>query len=271
MDVWTGFTSVSGVGGWGGASLLFAGEAMEIVGAGRIGSALALLWPGSNVVRRNEGTLVSAPSGPILVTVRNDDLDAVLETVPASRRSDLVFVQNGMIRPWLQQRGLEQNTRGLLYFAVAKKGDLPTPGAPSPFCGPHAVAVVHALNLVGLPAQAVGPGEFLQAEMEKLIWNCAFGLLCEATHLTVGELVGQRREEVSSLIEEFGRTAEAVLGVRLEAGLVDRCCAYSLEIASYRGAIKEWPWRNGWFVEQSRARGLGEPEHRRWLKAVGKS
>ena len=56
---------------------------------------------------------------------------------------DLVFLQNGMILPWLQQRGLESNTQvlqrhsrlptqfctqALIYFAVPSLGSRPIDG-----------------------------------------------------------------------------------------------------------------------------------------------
>ena len=41
---------------------------------------------------------------------------------------DLVFLQNGMLQPWLDSRGLGDNTQVLVYFAVAKLGDTPTDG-----------------------------------------------------------------------------------------------------------------------------------------------
>ena len=49
----------------------------------------------------------------------NDGLDAVLEQTPPSRRRDLVFVQNGLLLPWLRRNGLQHNTQVLLYMAGA--------------------------------------------------------------------------------------------------------------------------------------------------------
>ena len=52
--------------------------------------------------------------------------------------------------------------------------------------------------------------------------------------------------------------------------LLVRLCEYSLSIPEYRGAVKEWPWRNGWFVKQSHARGLAMPAHEEALQKVGR-
>ncbi|MCA9660431.1 MAG: hypothetical protein KC486_18955, partial [Myxococcales bacterium] len=151
--------------------------AISIIGAGRVGGTLAELCaerglPCSLITRdRGWEALAGAAGEPVLVTVRNDDLDGVLERVPAGRRGDLVLIQNGMLRPWITARGLEQVTRGLLFFAVSRRGDRPEPGGSSPFYGPHAAAVVAWLSEIGIPAEVVDAGAFAAIELEKLIWN----------------------------------------------------------------------------------------------------
>ena len=63
----------------------------------------------------------------------------------------------------------------------------------------------------------------------------------------------------------------AALAVDLARGpLLERLSAYSRSIADYRGAVKEWPWRNGWFVVEARARGIATPTHDRLLAAIGR-
>ncbi len=244
---------------------------MVIVGGGRVGTALAKLCEqhrlSTSLVTRTEGKIGENGTEPILVTVRNDDLSGFLASVPQQRRSDLVFVQNGMIRPWLAANGLSENTRGLLYFAVAKRGDPPVPGPPSPFVGAHAPAIVSILETIGLGGRVVSPAAFTQVELEKLIWNCAFGLMCEATGATVGEVVDLHGEELAALVNEMIAVGERELGITADSGLLERCCAYSRDIYAYRGAVKEWVWRNGWFVERSRD--LEMPVHSHLLQRLG--
>jgi ketopantoate reductase len=161
-------------------------------------------------------------------------------------------------------------TRGLLFFAVSKRGDRPDPGGPSPFHGPHAATVVAWLGELGIPAEVASAGAFAAIELEKLIWNCAFGLLCQVYGETVGEIVGGRAEELRDLVAEMVAIGEVELDVTLELDpLVERLCAYSRSIAGYRGAVKEWRWRNGWFVEASAARGVTMPTHARLLAQAG--
>ena len=57
------------------------------------------------------GEPIPTGSGPIVVATRNDALDGIVDAVPVERRSDLVFIQNGMLEPWLEQRGLHDATQ----------------------------------------------------------------------------------------------------------------------------------------------------------------
>lgn len=250
---------------------------MIIIGAGRVGQALetraAMRGRPCVLISRKAGweSLHAEGSGPILVATRNDDLDAVLARVPPERHGDLVLVQNGMLRSWASEAGLSQPTRGLLFFAVPARGDDLDPGGVSPFTGPRAAAVVRWLQDIDVPASVVPESEFRGVELEKLAWNCAFGLLCERHGVSVGEVVVRHHDELSALVAEFNAVGGAALEVQLPlAPLVERLCAYSKSIPTYRGAVKEWPWRNGWFVAQSAALGMPMPVHDRLLRAIGR-
>ncbi len=246
-----------------------------VIGAGRVGGALAQREPSVfALVDRERGweLLEREPGEPILLAVRNDDLPAVLERVPARRRPDLVFAQNGMLRPWLDERGLGDATRGLLFMAVPTRGAAIEPGGESPFWGPHAAAMVEAFRAARLPAALVDASAFAAIELEKLIWNCAFGLCCEAFACDVGVVVEAHHDSLRELVAELLAVGGPELGVELELdALLGRLCAYSRSISSYRGAVKEWRWRNGWFVEIARARDVATPTHDRLLAAIGRS
>ncbi|PRP98627.1 ketopantoate reductase family protein [Enhygromyxa salina] len=245
-----------------------------VIGAGRIGGALHQRDPHQfALVDRQQGweLLEREPGEPILLAVRNDDLLAVLERVPERRRADLVFAQNGMLRPWLREHGLTEVTRGLLFVAVPTRGAPIEPGGESPFFGPHAATMVQAFTRVGLPAAVVSADAFAAVELEKLIWNCAFGLCCEAFDCDVGTVVRDHAEQLRALVAELLEVGAPALGVELELGpLVNRLCDYSRSIPSYRGAVKEWPWRNGWFVETAREQGRATPTHAQLLARVGR-
>lgn len=255
-----------------------------IIGDGRVGGALAelharVLAPAHGPVTllgrhdRQHEALARGGAAPILVAVRNDDLDGVLTSVPASRRADLVLVQNGMLRPWLASRELEV-TRGLLFFAVPRKGARPEPGGRSPLHGRHAGLVAGWLSALGLPAEEVPRRAFAELELEKLIWNSAFGLLCERFEAAVGAIVERERETLAALARELmivGRLGLSLppAGERERAALVESLCSYSRSIPDYRGAVKEWRWRNGWFVDEARQRSIATPVHARLLAETG--
>jgi ketopantoate reductase len=249
-------------------------EQVIVIGAGRVGSALAARDPQRFVlVDRERGwdRLEGEPGTPILLAVRNDDLAAVIKRVPKPRHADLVFVQNGMLRPWLQVQGLAECTRGLLFMAVPSPGAAIEPGGESPFCGPHADALADAFADIGLPATVLDDEGFRAVELEKLIWNCAFGLFCQAFECNVGAVVEHHRPRLRLLVGELLKVGAPTLGVELELDpLLDRLCAYSLSIPNYVGSVKEWPWRNGWFVKTARSRRVRTPTHDMLLLAIGK-
>ena len=132
-----------------------------VVGGGRIGSLLASL--GESVVMKRGDAFPSAPtSGPIYVTTRNNDLAGVIEATPPERREDLVFMQNGMLGKFLDEKGLGDNTQVLLYLAVAKLGEAPidgitefNPDGLTAATGKWAGAFADRLNKGGLKCRAL--------------------------------------------------------------------------------------------------------------------
>lgn len=245
-------------------------EAVTVVGLGRVGGALVARAEAAGVpvraVGRSTGEI--AATGPILVTTRNDDLDAVLVRVPPERRDALVFVQNGVLRPWLAERGLSASTRGLLFVAVPARGAPLVPGGESPFLGPHAAAVVAWLRAVGVPAREVDEATFVALEAEKLLWNTVYGLLSQATGRTVGEVADEHGDDVLALVTELLPLLASPVPLD-PAALAGAMGAYSRTIAGWRGAVKEWAWRNGWFVAEAARRGVPTPRHADWLVRVG--
>ncbi|KAL2462223.1 hypothetical protein Adt_45643 [Abeliophyllum distichum] len=216
-----------------------------IVGGGRVGRALQDMGNGDDVViKRGESVPLDFP-GPILVCTRNDDLEAVLDSTPQSRWSDLVFFQNGMLEPWFQTA-----------------------------YGKWASSVAARLHAGGLSCKVLEKGEFQKQMFEKLIWICAF-MLVGARHpgATVGVVEKEYRSEVSSLIAELEAAAAAEKGIVFDGAMEDRLCAYSRAVAHFPTAVKEFKWRNGWFYslsEKAIAQGKSDPcpLHTAWLKEL---
>jgi len=251
---------------------------MIVIGAGRVGTALARRAEERGLpcalVRRDAGweALEGRPGTPILVATRNDDLPEVVAQVPEHRREDLVFVQNGMVRPWLREQLLGQSTRGLLYFSVPSLGaPIEIGDRPSPLCGPRSLETVGWLVDLGIPAISVDWARFSAFELEKLIWTSAFGVLCETFDCDVGTICAERTAELRSLVRELSRVGRASMGVDLPIEwLLGRLCAYSASIPTTRASVKEWRWRNGWFVEEAARRGVATPVHLHLLEGIGK-
>ncbi|KAL0020489.1 hypothetical protein WJX77_010504 [Trebouxia sp. C0004] len=256
-------------------------QAFTLVGSGRVGTALEKLGSGSDTIIER-GDAVEGPTGPIVVCTRNNDLQGVLESTPEDRREDLVFIQNGMLQPWLDARNLGNNTQALIYFAVSKKGELPIDGKTdanpeglTAVTGKHAHAFAARLAAGDLSCKVLDQAQYKKSMLEKLIWICAVMLVgTKNGNVTVGEVEEDHKDELSTLISELAASGEAELKVQLDEGVLERLLAYSRSVASFPTAVKEVPWRNGWFYDLSlRAEQEGEadpsPTHSAWLKEVG--
>ncbi len=248
---------------------------MILVGNGRVGQGLVKRSQACGVevlmVTRNRGMDRIDPTagGPVLVCVNAGDIRSLVSGMPLERKQDLVFVQNGMIGPALADVGCAENTLGLLYFAVPRRGDSIQPGGTSLFCGRHAASMVRWFDALGLRAEEVGRSAYTEEMMAKLIWNCTFGLLCEVYKETVGDLVAKRSDEIAGLVGEFCSVANQSMNTRLvTADVVHSACEYSLTIPDYQGALKQWEWRNGWFVDAAHVGGIATPVHARLLRSV---
>lgn len=247
---------------------------LVIVGRGRIGTMVADLAlrsrvPVTLIGRADDPRPVAEPNPgrPVLVCTRNDDLDGLYEDVHPDNRPDLVFVQNGMLRPWLAARGLLGNTQGLLYVAVQKVGARPQPGGDSVFWGPWARELADLFASQGIAARAQPDAAAYNRDVAvKFVWNAVLGLLGEATGSPVGALAAERRRDIEGLCAELAPVLSRALGVSLPVRpLCEAVLSYSATIPDYKAGLKEWRWRNGWLVDEAAAQGAPLPLHTAWL------
>lgn len=250
---------------------------MIIIGAGRVGTALYARsatrgLPCTLVSREENWKAVEQPPGePILLSVRMAQLPEVLARIPAHRKDDLVFIQNGAIRDWLANNSLGGSTRGILFFAVPTVGSPLQPGGVNPFTGPQANKMIHWFSSLELETQSMDWGRFSAYELEKVIWLSAFGLLSQRHDLTVGEVLEQQSESLEVLVEELRQVGRAAMSVDIPLDyLMKRLSTYTQSIPTWRASVKEWTWRNGWFDKSATRFGIKTPLHRELLIAVGK-
>ena len=249
---------------------------MLLIGEGRIGTALyaagnARGVPTALVSRDSGWQALDGPQGdPVVLCVRNDDLDEVLARIPDHRREDLVLVQNGAIRDYLSHKGLSRATRGLLYFAVTERHGAIQPGRTSWFTGPHAAEMAATLTQLGATSQAIGWPRFTGFEFEKMLWLVLMGPLCEAHDSDVGTIADAHADQVVALCRELAPVARASMAVELPAEwLAEQICDYSRSIPDYRASVKEWAWRNGWMVRTAYAFAVPTPLHHALLRQTG--
>lgn len=221
---------------------------VNVIGNGRVGGYIASLSE-ARVYKRND-PLVDFNEGPIVVATRNDDLVSIIPKIPKERINDLVFIQNGMYLTELKSLGVTDPTLILIYFAIQSKGDTPVDGGGTLATGKHSDYFVNLFSKPGIKIKQVENLIFYRSMFEKLLWNCVFGLLCRIHKKNVGTIVLESKDEITTLCNELVCVIEDTQGVTLDTGVVDRLCEYSLTIADYQGDVKEFKWRNGWFLDQ---------------------
>jgi hypothetical protein len=207
-------------------------------------------------LRRN-GRVDPTKKGPIYVCTRNDDLAAVVEQCPSERRADLVFIQNGMLRSFLRERNLEKATQALVFFAVPRVGDPPADGGGTVAWGHWAAAFAARVRACGCQCSVLEDKlEFDRRMIEKLLWICIFGVLCESQGgIPVGEVAEKQADRVHQLVSELCPIAEREVGLQGKDALdreqlVRSLLDYSRKIPDFVAGFKEYPWRNGWFMER---------------------
>lgn len=226
-----------------------------IGGNGRIGDLLASLGGEADTLIGRDDTIPADGTGPIFVCTRNDVLADIVEKCPESRRGDLVFMQNGFLDEFLEERGLSANTQALIYFAVSKKGEAPidgktdlNPDGLTAVTGKWAAAFKDRVEAAGLACFDVDAEAYRVAMFEKLIWIDAFMLVGALNGgITVGEVETKHRQEVTELIGELCSAVTLTTGAKFGPGCSERLCAYARSVAHFPTAIKEFEWRNGFF------------------------
>lgn len=191
-----------------------------VIGMGEVGSRLAgaLERGGATVVpvTRDRGWNEAAGRGDglRLVCVREESLAEVmgrLRGVPAHR---LVCIQNGWIRPLLEDRA--GASRGLIWFT--SKGEFFKQLRPSPFIGAAAASLARPLTIGGIDTWVADRNEFAAREADKMGFSCVVGLPLAIHGLSLGEYLEQHTEEARALFEESSGVVAETLGQPADPG-----------------------------------------------------
>ncbi len=249
---------------------------MIAIGAGRVGTSLAArcaaLGRPLTLLDRTSGweELDRSPGSPLLVLVNTRDLDGLVARVPPPRRADLVLAQNGMLRGFLGDLGLARCTRAILYLAAASRGGAIVAGDRTVFAGPHAEAVEAWFTDLGLPARTVDWLRLTYYELEKSVWLSAFGLIGTVHGIPVGRVAPDHSEMLRELVMELLHVGRASAGIDVPlAFALERMIRYSAAIPDWPAAVRDLPFRNGWFTAEARRMGVATPLHDRLLRLAG--
>eukprot|EP00277_Geminigera_cryophila_P044554 CAMPEP_0173068282 /NCGR_PEP_ID=MMETSP1102-20130122/7316_1 /TAXON_ID=49646 /ORGANISM="Geminigera sp., Strain Caron Lab Isolate" /LENGTH=275 /DNA_ID=CAMNT_0013936105 /DNA_START=65 /DNA_END=892 /DNA_ORIENTATION=- len=240
--------------------------ACTIVGAGRIGQALRDMGTEAGFTDRMVGRLDSIAAdgeGPVYVATRNDALASVIEKCPPARKSDLVFYgQNGYIEDYLKEQGVfDDSTKVLVYMAVAKLGEKPTDGITelnpeglTAATGKWAPQVAARLRGAGLTCKIVEEDSFRASMFEKHMWISAFMLLGVHHKGTVGDVQSKHAGDLKKMIGEMMQVLVEERNVHFTPGVEERLLAYAKTVAHFPTALKEFEWRNQFWLDLTRAR-----------------
>jgi ketopantoate reductase len=126
------------------------------------------------------------------------------------------------------------------------------------------------MQSLGLKAAYVERHIFGQHELEKVCWLVTHGLLCAVHKVTVGEVAEHHHQALLALTTELVAVAAVERGGGHDpASIVERLRAYSRTIPSFCASVKEWEWRDGWFVEAGAKHGICTPTHHELLRRAG--
>lgn len=243
-----------------------------VIGMGEVGSRLAaaLRSAGTEVVpvTRDAGwdEATADTPGLRLVCVREEPLLEVVGRLRHLGGERLAFVQNGWIRPLLDD--LPGSTRGLIWFT--SKGDFFRPLRPTPFCGPAAGLLASACEAASIPAQRVEDDEFAALDAEKMGFNCVVGLPLAVHGVTLGEYLNQMTGEAESLFAESVAVCAAAVGARAKVSWWAEFLRVVEPLAWVKAsAAKALEYRNGAVLRLARELRAGVPVTERLLNAVG--
>ena len=148
----------------------------------------------------------------VLVAVAENDLHAVLETIPENWRVRLALLQNELLPVDWQKHNLNDPTVISVWFEK-KKGQDAKVIIPSPAFGPQASLLHDALGSIDIPVKVLQSADDLLFElMVKNVYILTTNIAGLETGGTVGELWSQHRDTATEVANEVIKIQQALTG-----------------------------------------------------------
>lgn len=245
---------------------------VSVIGMGEVGTRLATglrnAGVATNPVTRDRGwtAALEDDDGPLLICVREESLEDVLDRLRNVDGRRIVLVQNGWIRPQLLT--LQEATRGLIWFT--SKGDFFKVLRPSPFTGPWAEALSRALEAGGVAAEEVDAASFDRLDAEKMGFNCVVGLPLAVHGLSLGDYLSTLEHEARKVFTEAVTVCSHALNTSADNDVWDDFVRSAAPLEWVKTSkAKALEFRNGAVVNLADQLGLEAPVNATLMRAHG--
>lgn len=198
-------------------------EPIVIVGIGNMGGVFAQAFlkighPVYPVTPASDSTAVAqALPNPliVLVAITEDDLHAVLETIPDVWRNRIGLLQNEILpRDW-ESHDLHEPTVIVVWFEK-RRTTAPAPYFPTLAFGPQAAVVVDGLKAIGIPAEEIDSRQRLVYELvRKNLWVITLQVVGLITEGTIGEVWENHKELCTEIAKDVLDVQEALVGTEV--------------------------------------------------------
>lgn len=164
--------------------------------------------------------------GLVLITVQESELDGILKDLPESWRNKVGLVQNELMPFHWQRHGIDNPTVAVVWFEKKPRMAL-TNILYTPVYGPQAVAVIRALEAIGIPTCLLNDeDQLLYQLLRKSLYIMTVNICGLSCGGTVGDLWIRHRElvmevalEAISILEWL--SGQALPAEKLIAGMVE--------------------------------------------------
>lgn len=250
-------------------------RAVAIVGMGQLGSMFGqgLLDLGRPVLPVLRGDpvapLVAHDPELVLISVGETDLDAAIESIPASLRGRIALLQNELLPPDWEKHGLVDPTVAVVWFEK-KRGRAAHVVRTTRVAGPGSALLVDALTRIDLPARRVDPRDLAFELVRKDLYILGSNLAGLMVGGTTGDLATTHRGLVSAILDDVLAIDEKRLGKALpRASLLE--CAFGdfAKDPTHASMGRSAPARLGRALQRAEALGVEVPAIRKVAQHTG--